>query len=93
MEENKNKLEFGKDYQKKLTQREKMVGSLILHLSLDGRLARLSLPHVSKRERIKQFMKIKKKFHTKLSRKDLDELWGKEIRSVKEFERLVKNFT
>jgi len=89
-------------YDLKLSRKQNLLCGLILNLSLDGRLEKMKLPHISKRERfldLMRFMKIwNKKYKEKFTKKDLTKIfkkfWGKKIRSSKElleiYEKIIK---
>jgi hypothetical protein len=90
-------------YSLKLSRKQNLLCGLILNLSLDGRLEKMKLPHISKRERfldLTRFMKIwNKKYKEKFTRKELvrifENFWGKKIRSSEElleiYEKIIKS--
>ena len=59
-----------------MNEKEQVIGGIILNLSLDGRIAKMRLPHYSKKERIGAFMEGVRKYKIKLTKPELNRFWG-----------------
>ncbi len=82
-----NGLDFSKE---KLSKRQQIMGGVIVNLSLDGRLEKKGLPHISKTERYRFFTHANKKFNLGFASKDFAKLWGAKIKK-KDVIKLLKN--
>ncbi len=73
----KNDLDFSHN---KFSRKQQNIGGMIVNLSLDGRLEKKGLPHVSKTERFRLFKQVNKKFNLGLARSDFSKLWGADLK-------------
>ncbi len=83
-----NSLDFSKE---KLSKRQQIVGGIIVNLSLDGRLEKKGLPHISKTERYKFFTNGNKKFSLDFAKKDFTKLWGAKLKK-RDAIKLIKKY-
>lgn len=83
----RNGLDFSKE---KLSKRQQIIGGIIVNLSLDGRLEKKGLPHISKSERYKFFTHANKKFNLGFSKNDFAKLWGTKLKK-KEVIKSIRN--
>ncbi len=72
-----NGLDFSHD---KFSRKQHNIGGMIVNLSLDGRLEKMCLPHVSKTERFKLFKHVNKKFNLGISENNFLKLWGAHLK-------------
>lgn len=83
----KNGLDFSKE---KFSKKQQIIGGVIVNLSLDGRLEKNGLPHISKTERYKFFTHANKKFNLGFAKNDFAKLWGAKLKK-KEVKSYLKN--
>lgn len=72
-----NDLDFSKE---KLSKRQQIIGGIIVNLSLDGRLEKKDLPHISKTDRYRFFTHTNKKFNIGLAKNDFFRFWGANLK-------------
>ncbi|TRZ55591.1 glycosyltransferase family 2 protein [archaeon] len=72
-----NGLDFSKD---KFSKRQQIIGGIIVNLSLDGRLEKKGLSHISRTERQRFFTQTNKKFSLGFAKSDFAELWGANLK-------------
>lgn len=83
-----NGLDFSKE---KLSKRQQIIGGVIVNLSLDGRLEKKGLSHVSKAERYKFFTHANKEFNLGFAKEDFQKLWGVKLKK-KEVKSYLKKY-
>ena len=82
-------------YNLKLSRKQNLLCGLILNLSLDGRLEKMKLPHISKKERfldLMRFMKMwNKRYKEKFTKKELIKIFKKFLgRKIKSSQQLLE---
>lgn len=65
---------------------------MIVNLSLDERLEKMGLPHVSKTERFRLFRHVNKKFNLGLAKEDFSKLWGADLKK-KDVMKILNRYT
>lgn len=82
-----NGLDFSRE---KFSKRQQIIGSIIVNLSLDGRLEKMGLPHISKSEGYGFFKYANRKFNLGFSDKDFKKFWGARL-GKKDVMNAIKN--
>ncbi len=84
-----NGLDFSRE---KLSEKQQNIGGIIVNLSLDGRLEKMGLSHVSKTERFRLFRQVNKKLNLELTENDFSRLWGAHLKK-KEVIKILNRYT